>query len=116
RMVTAEHHANKGEVVVGAEVMEQIGAQVELAEWRDEPESGERFGVINRLAPQVEVEMSPWPTFTAEALSESQMRPWLLPPVYERLEASKGEFLAELRPAVVLFLSFDGIDYDGDET
>ena len=45
-----------------------------------------------------------------------QIRPWLLPPVYERLQAGKGEFLAELRPAVVLFLSFGGIDYDGDET
>jgi hypothetical protein len=26
-----------------------------------------------------------------------------------------GEFLAEIRPAVVLFLKFDGLDYDHDE-
>jgi predicted ATPase/class 3 adenylate cyclase len=58
----------------------------------------------------------PWPDLEPDSLSESQLRSWLLPPVYERLNAGKGEFLAELRPAAVLFLSFRGIDYDGDET
>ncbi|MBC8075757.1 MAG: tetratricopeptide repeat protein, partial [Chloroflexales bacterium] len=44
-----------------------------------------------------------------------QLRPWLLPPVYERLGSGQGEFLTELRPTVALFLRFSGIDYDGDE-
>jgi predicted ATPase/class 3 adenylate cyclase len=116
RMATAEHQAKKGEVVVGSEVMVHIGDQVELAEWRHEPETGERLGVVSRLSPQAPVQATPWPAFSPEILTETQMRPWLLPPVYERLQAGKGEFLAELRPAVVLFLSFGGIDYDRDET
>ncbi len=42
------------------------------------------------------------------------MRPWLLPAVYDRLRAGRGEFLAELRPAYPVFLRFAGIDYDDD--
>ncbi|MCL4302757.1 MAG: tetratricopeptide repeat protein [Anaerolineae bacterium] len=115
RMAAAEHHANKGEVVVGAEVVAQVGDQMELVEWRHEHQTDERFGVVSRLLPQPQVEAAPWPAFASETLAEDQVRSWLLPPVYERLQAGKGEFLAELRPAVVLFLSFTGIDYDGDE-
>ncbi|MCK6628716.1 MAG: tetratricopeptide repeat protein [Anaerolineae bacterium] len=115
RMAAGEHHANKGEVVVDTEAVTRLGGQLELSEWRDEPESGERFAVVSRFLPGLQVEAAPWPTFAADTLSEEQLRPWLLPPVYERLQAGKGEFLAELRPAVVLFLSFDGIDFDADE-
>jgi adenylate cyclase len=115
RMAAAEHHAQKGEVVVDSEVIAQLGDKVELVEWRDDPETSERFGLVSGLTPRTHVEPTPWPDFDADKLTEEQVRPWLLPPVYERLRASKSELLAELRPAVVLFLSFDGIDYDGDE-
>lgn len=115
RMAAGEHHANKGEVVVDTETVTHLGDILELSEWRDEPESGERFGVVKKLLPRAKVKATPWPAFDVDSLSEEQLRPWLLPPVYERLQAGKGEFLAELRPAVVLFLSFDGIDFDGDE-
>ncbi|MBA3470878.1 MAG: hypothetical protein H0T53_14665, partial [Herpetosiphonaceae bacterium] len=37
---------------------------------------------------------------------------WLLPAVAARLRAGNGEFLTELRPAVALFLRFDGLDYE----
>ena len=43
------------------------------------------------------------------------MRPWLLPAVYDRLRAGRGEFLAELRPAIPVFVRFGGIDYDADD-
>ena len=42
------------------------------------------------------------------------VRQWLLPAVYERMRTGRGEFLAELRTAVPLFLRFGGIDYDTD--
>ena len=42
------------------------------------------------------------------------IRPWLLRPVYERLQAGHGEFLAELRPAIPMFLRFGGIDFERD--
>ena len=47
-------------------------------------------------------------------LDETLVRPWLLPEVYDRLRAGRGEFLAELRPAYPVFLRFAGIDYDDD--
>ena len=46
---------------------------------------------------------------------ENQLRSWLLPQVYERLKAGQGEYLAELRMAVALFLRFSGLDYDQDD-
>ena len=47
-------------------------------------------------------------------MTEDQKRAWLLPPVYQRLHSGRGEFLAELRPAVALFVRFTGISYDED--
>ena len=35
--------------------------------------------------------------------------------MYERLITGRGEFLAELRPAVPVFVRFTGIDYDDDD-
>ncbi len=121
RMAEAEHYANKGEVVLGAEVIAQIGDNVEIAEWRGDAETGKRFGVVAKLARAVEV--APSPMVTMEGMegtqgtegTEAGLRAWLLPPVYERLTTGQGQFLAEIRPAVALFLKFGGIDYDGDE-
>ena len=41
-------------------------------------------------------------------------RQWLLPPVWERLVAGRGEFLADLRPAVPVFVRFGGLDFEHD--
>ena len=43
------------------------------------------------------------------------VRPWLLPEVYARIQSGQGELLPELRPAVALFLRFDGIAYEDDQ-
>lgn len=48
------------------------------------------------------------------ALPEEESRHWLLPPVYERLRAGRGELLAELRPAVPFFVRFAGADFEAD--
>jgi adenylate cyclase len=113
RMAAGEHLAGKGDVVVSPEVIAQIGDKVQFVAWRRDDETGERFGVVGGLASQVTD--LPWPPMPPDALSEEQVRSWLLPPVYERLRTGQGEFLAELRPAVALFLRFGGIDYDEDE-
>lgn len=47
-------------------------------------------------------------------LSPEELRPWLLPTVYNRLVAGQGEFLTELRPVVACFVRFGGLDYDAD--
>lgn len=109
RMAAAEKQAEKGEVVVGAETILQLSA-VETIAWRDD-ETGGRLAVVARLTCQVET--APWPTLPREI--EEQTRPWLLSPVYERLKSGQGQFLAEIRPAVALFLKFSGLDYDGDD-
>ncbi|MFQ5613726.1 MAG: tetratricopeptide repeat protein [Anaerolineae bacterium] len=112
-LVAAEHQARKGEVVLDPAAVASLAGQVRFAAWRDDGETGRRFGVVEGLVSPIAE--SPWPPLPGGALSEKEVRPWLLPPVYQRLKSGQGEFLAELRPAVALFLRFGGIDYDEDE-
>jgi predicted ATPase/class 3 adenylate cyclase len=51
------------------------------------------------------------PEFLALNAQFETLRCWLMPAIYARLQAGLGEFLTELRPAVALFLRFQGIDY-----
>lgn len=109
-LADAEHHAEKGDVVLDSSALDALAGRVRLSERREDPERGRAFGVVERLlvdVPTIDVVEPP-------ALDESLVRPWLLPAVYERLRAGRGEFLAELRPAYPVFLRFAGIDYDDD--
>ncbi|HYH92979.1 MAG TPA: AAA family ATPase, partial [Candidatus Saccharimonadales bacterium] len=109
-LADAEHHAEKGEVVLDASALDALGDRVRIGEVRHDPERGRKFGVVLALlvdVPTIEVVEPP-------PLDESLVRPWLLPAVYDRLRAGRGEFLAELRPAYPVFLRFAGIDYDDD--
>ena len=112
RLVAAEHVADRGEVVLAPETAASLGDRIRIREWRENDETRARFPVVSGLA--VEVPEAPWPALPPDALSAEQVRPWLLPPVFQRLQSGQGEFLAELRPTVALFLRFGGIDYDGD--
>ncbi len=112
RLAAAEHAAERGEVILDEASALALGDQVAIAMWRVDVATGDRFAIVADL--RVTVPETPWPPLAAEALSDAQIRPWLLPAVYQRLQANQGEFLAELRPAVALFLRFTGIDYDGD--
>ncbi len=110
KMAAAEHQAQKGEIVVTEAVAQALDGQVVIADWREE--DGERYAVLTGLL--VPVVDDPWPDFHIDSLSDAEVRSWLLPPVYEWLSRGQSEFLAELRPAVSLFLKFTGIDYDDD--
>ena len=112
RLATGEHHANRGEVLLDQAAVKALNDQIEVSEWREDPESSEQFAVVNKL--KADVETDPWPPLEANALNDDLLRPWLLPPVYERLMGGMGEFLTELRPTVALFLRFYGINYDDD--
>ena len=112
QLAAAEHQAGKGEVVLDPAAVAALADRVRIAEWRVD-ESGQRFGVVSDIVKPVSP--APWAPVRGDALSDGQVRPWLLPAVYERLSSGQGEFLAELRPAVALFLLFGGIDYDADE-
>jgi adenylate cyclase len=108
----AEHHASRGEVILAPSTLDALGDNAEVMAWRED-EHGHGFGVVSGL--RYPAEASPWPPLPSDALDDALLRSWLLPPVYERLCSGQGDFLAELRPAVALFLQFGGIDYDTDE-
>ena len=111
RLAAGEHLAEKGEVIVAAEVQAALGERLEIAATRRDAQ-GRAFAVARRLTQPAAI--AAWPDLLPAALTDAQVRPWLLPPVYARLRAGMGHFLAELRPTVALFVRFGGIDYDAD--
>jgi class 3 adenylate cyclase len=113
-LAKAEHQAEKGEIILAPAVVKSLDTRVEISVWRtDHDEPGVRFGVLMRLlAP---AQPKPFPALSDASFKEEDLRAWLLPPVYQRLQQGQGEFLAELRPALALFLNFTGIDFDHDE-
>ncbi len=136
RMAAAEHLAQPGEVIGDASTVAAIEGSAEVLDWRTDesraaPATGarghrhsddsardelisERFAVMGGIPAPIQA--APVELTIREALTEDQLRPWLLPVVYERLRSGQGEFLAELRLAVALFIRFEGIDYDNDES
>ncbi len=112
-LARAEHQACPGQVVVTAGIGDSAGAYLQVAEWRTDPEMGDGFAVVLGLAGPVP--RRPWPELPPDGLPDQLCRPWLAPVVAQRLAGGSKQFLAELRPAVALFLSFGGIDYDADD-
>ncbi|MBL8055381.1 MAG: adenylate/guanylate cyclase domain-containing protein, partial [Anaerolineales bacterium] len=108
RLAALEHVAEKGEVVVGAEVVDQLDAAAGLSR----PVPGGAPAVVV-TSPPAEGPAAAWPPLPPAALADHAVRAWLLPGVFERTR--QGHFLAEIRPAVMLFLQFGGIHYDDDE-
>lgn len=109
RLASAEHEAARGEVVVDPLTVPVLEG---WAQWR--PKHGGSagpLGVVQNLVVQ-RPERSEPPS--RAVVPEAILRQWLLPTVYERAGAGRGEFLAELRPAVPMFIRFGGIDYDHD--
>jgi class 3 adenylate cyclase len=113
RLANAEHLAKRGEVVIDGATLDALGDLVQVQELRHDPEHDQTAGVVPRLSRLVAD--APWPALDPTALLDEQVRVWLLPQVYERLRRGLGNFLAELRPTVALFVRFGGIDYDADE-
>jgi predicted ATPase/class 3 adenylate cyclase len=113
RLSAAEHLANRGDVVIDRDTAAVLGRSAQVSAWRHDVATGEPFAVLSGLSAAVLPQ--PWPALPPASLQIEQIRPWLLPPVYERLHSGLGEFLAEFRPVVTLFLRFAGIDYDHDE-
>ncbi len=104
-LAAAEHMAEAGEVVMAC----TSDTRPPFLEIRHDPDSGLAIGVV---APQpvVRQPMSTPAVPDIDALVAS----WVPHAVRERLQRGLGAFLAGFRPAAALFLSFRGIDYDGD--
>lgn len=110
RIGSAGALARRGEVVVDAATATTLSDQLHVADRRSGTD-GNQYAVVDDLTPLVAPD--PWPT--VPHLPDDEVRPWLLPPIYERLANGQGEFLTELRPGVALFLRFAGIDYDHED-
>ncbi len=108
-LADAEQQSAAGDVVLDAGALASLGDRVALKARR----SGEYgdVGVVERLEVAPE---DPGPEPPRPRLSLDIVRQWLLPPVWERIAAGRGEFLAELRPAVPFFVQFGGLDFDND--
>jgi len=107
RLADLEHVAEPGEVIVSPEVERMISGKLMIREWRS------RFGVVEGL---LEAAMPcPWPALDAASLDPEQLRPHLLPEIYERIGKGQGDYIAELRPIAAIFMRFTGIDYDHDD-
>ena len=112
RMSVGEHLAEKGEVLLDEGFDLGLGQILDAAEWRVDAETGRRYAVVRDLeAAPPEVD---WPPISADGAADDSARQWMARPVFERLSTGRDTFLAELRPAVALFMSFAGFDYDGD--
>jgi predicted ATPase/class 3 adenylate cyclase len=112
-LAAAEHMAGRGETVLDPASSSTLGARVSYHKWVTDPDTGERYGVVDRLEEHIQTD--PWPEIPDQAFDRDQARSWVLRPVFNRLAAGQGDFLAELRPAVALFLRFRGIDFEADE-
>jgi adenylate cyclase len=110
RLAEAEHHAAKGQVVLDESAAAALEGNLKVATQVRDEEGGHVFSVISELGQPVPI--SPWDVLAENSLPNEKIRPFLIPAVYERLKSGMGEFLAELRPAVALFMRFIGLEYD----
>ena len=109
RAGNGEKIAGQGEVVAGSEIIKNLQAEENVVEWRT-TKDGEQYAVVSALketAPEL-----PWENIPD--IPSEQSRDWLLPAIYDRLVQGGEDFLAELRPAVAMFVKFTGINYDED--
>ena len=111
RLEAAEQIAEKGEVVLDEPTWASVAPVAQQNGWRTS--NGARYALVTALT--TTIAPKPWLPLAADALAEAQVRPWVLAPVYDRLIRGQSRFLAELRPAVGLFMNFSGIEYDNDE-
>ena len=105
-LAEAEHYAEKGEIVLDpSAIAAPRRPRRRSAEVRRDEATGRDYGVLDAARSS----RSPRaPVVEPPPLPEELVRPWLLPAVYERLRTGRGEFLAELRPAIPVFLRFGG--------
>ena len=109
-LAAVEAVCGSGEVVVTSVTADRLGDRVVLGDVRVLPDGTRSFVVTAQTHPPV---VPPVHDRVGD-LPESETRKWLLPAVYERLRAGRGDFLTELRPAVPVFVRFTGIDHDDD--
>jgi len=111
-LAAAEKAAGSGEIILDQSVIENIQSSITFSDKKVSNNNGRIYGILGGFHHET---VSPaWPGINPESLAIESLKPWLLKPVYTRLQRGQGEFLAELRPTVALFARFSGIDYEED--
>lgn len=113
RLEAAQQMVRQGEVVVDAALAEALRLPAAVLEPRQAVD-GARFSRVARCDLTTFADVHVAVRSNASTLDASQVRPWILPAVYERECSGHRSLLAELRETVVLFIRFGGIDYDRD--
>lgn len=102
----AEHHANRGEVVVSDQLLANAGKVVIL-------DSHGRFTALSRLTraavPRPLPELPSLPEESFVFISR-----FIHPSIARRLQQDQAGFVNEHRQVTVIFANFDGFDYDED--
>ena len=111
RVADGEHLSAPGEIWLDDRTVTSLPGRIILGSEKVTAR-GDLFRKCEGLSQPVPA--CPWPELPPGSLSEEQVAPWLLRPVYERLRDHLGEFLTELRPSAALFLRFSGLDFDAD--
>ena len=112
RLAAAAEIVRPGEIVVDTATAVHLKGALNVGEQRQTPDHFEAFVVVTEFLETVAA--MPWPEIPPGILTEDQLRPWVLPAVYERMRHASGHYLTELRSTVALFLHFEGIDYELD--
>lgn len=123
RMAAAEAVASSGETVLDEATAELLGGEIEIQEWR--AVGDERFAVVTPMfddrRPTTNTPAAPsHSTFPPQFTTHNSpltidYSSWVLPTLRPRFQIGHTDFLAELRPAVALFLRFKRFDYDADD-
>ena len=100
-----------GEVLLDQATAEALDSAT-LGPWRDDPHHTLHYALLAGLAEPPA--LSPWPALPHNTPGAEQLRPWLLPALFQRYQDALGDFLTELRPLVGVFICFAGLDYDHD--
>ena len=105
-----ENHTRKDEIVLFSETAKLLNDLVTVNEWR---ETGSNISCAVLGSLNIPAKPFPWEDLSS-TLSEEKARAWVLPAIHEHLRSGQEMFMADLRPAVALFMAFSGIDYDND--
>jgi class 3 adenylate cyclase/tetratricopeptide (TPR) repeat protein len=105
-----EDFAKPGEVMLVDEIAASLGNDISLVEKRFV--NDQLVGaVVEKLNHRSEPQL--WSPLQ-NSIGKEQAKPWLHPAVYNYINSGQEMFFAELRPAVAMFIGFEGIDYDRD--
>lgn len=110
RLAQGEGLASRGETVVDESIAAKLGPYASIGESRSLPQDVGIFLPLLSLESKAQVA----PLQIDGPMQDAQLRPYLLPEVNAALDRGQGEFLTELRSAAVLFMRFNGLDYDRD--